>query len=352
MMGTYLILPAQLAHAGPSNTPPADCSSSFDPYAYTQSAVASCGYATFPLASVTPMAGGGSQYSYDINGADAYVYVPPAGFSPTTATDAQLAEYGFPPRPTDPTALQQWQEEFSNWTGAATPPPFLTESNGTSGDRTSGTWSGYMIQGTLNTFTQAETTFIEPDKSYPSSCSTYGEVTWAGLGGWNNNDALAQDGTYIGNALGDISSHQSWWEIYPQGPITPTSLNASPDGHFDASTRYVGNGTYRFFMYNYATGKSWVNDYESFDGHPDETAEAIAERPTNGATGHATNLTNFGTLTFSWAKANDEGFDTYSPSGVRYAVNMYDNQVPANAMAIPSEIGNIGYFTDTQHDCN
>src|ERR1700716_721635 len=91
---------ASAAHvtAGPTN-----CNSSFDPYRYTQAEVSACGYSTFSrLATSSRLAGGGSTYEYNMNGKIVRTYIPPAGFRPDSASDTQLAEYGFPPRPTDP----------------------------------------------------------------------------------------------------------------------------------------------------------------------------------------------------------------------------------------------------------
>ena len=38
------------------------------------------------------------------------IHIPslPSSFNPLTATDAELKQYGFPRRPTDPTELAQW----------------------------------------------------------------------------------------------------------------------------------------------------------------------------------------------------------------------------------------------------
>lgn len=355
LMALSTLLPASIAAADPINTPPPDCAASFDPYAYTQSAIASCGYATYPLLSVTPLPNGGSSYNYEVDGADIHVYVPPSSFTPTSATDAQLDEYGFPPRPSDPTELQQWEDEFASWTGAATPPAFLTDSNATNDigiaddHTTTPNWSGYALEGSKGTYNWAETTFFEPTR-YSSVCSTYAETTWAGIGGLtlngNPGGPLAQDGTYLGNAVGNTDNHQAWYQIVPQMKSwQPLPFHATAGVKFDASTRWLGNGYYRFFMYNSNT--SWSQDVHSTVGYGGNTAEAIAERPT--VNNKYTNLTNFDSLTFSWAKANDVGFDKYSPSGVRWALNMFDG---SQNMAVPSEIGNIGYFTDDQHHCN
>lgn len=124
--------------------------------------------------------------------------------------------------------------------------------------------------------------------------------------------------------------------------IVVLNFFATPGHELDASTRWEGNGVYRLFLYNYYTGKSWAADQATNSGWVGDSAEAVAERPSIG--GSLSNLSNFGTLTFAWAKANGIGFDRYSPSGQRYAVRMVDSS--GNYMAVPSDIGSYGYFTD------
>ena len=42
---------------------------------------------------------------------------PPDGWQPLTASDEQLTLYDFPPRPTDPDELAQWNDDYSNFQG-------------------------------------------------------------------------------------------------------------------------------------------------------------------------------------------------------------------------------------------
>lgn len=63
-----------------------------------------------PQASASAMPGGGTVYRYNTPGAPTYVTVPPAGFNPFTATAQQLAEYNFPRRPTNSSALALWTD--------------------------------------------------------------------------------------------------------------------------------------------------------------------------------------------------------------------------------------------------
>jgi hypothetical protein len=96
------------ASAAQSSTPPTDCQAAFSPYDYTPSALRSCGITTYP-ATVSKTADGGELYSYSSAvGLFAETIVPPAGFDPAVAPSAQLAEYGYPPRPQDPLADAQW----------------------------------------------------------------------------------------------------------------------------------------------------------------------------------------------------------------------------------------------------
>jgi hypothetical protein len=79
-----------------------------------------------------------------------------------------------------------------------------------------------------------------------------------------------------------------------------------------------------------------------------DSAEVIAERPS--VNGQFTNLSNFGTLTFTQSLANGNGINTYNPSGIRHGVHMINSA--STALADPSAIGSGGSFTDTQRSCN
>jgi hypothetical protein len=324
-----------------------DCNSSFDPYAYTQAAVSACGYRTFPLAAVNALPGGGSSYEYLVNGAPVRFYVPPKGFNPSTATAAELNEYGFPSRPTEATTLSRWQTQMSAWKGAATPLPFLAESHMSMDSVLNQSWSGYAVTGTVGNYTHAEAWFIEPNY-YSSRCSTNAETTWAGIGGYYgtpNGDVLAQDGTIHG-APG-FGNGQAWWEIVPGLNAIPVNLSGTYPYTFDASVRWLGDA-YRFYMYDYYSGITVAFDYSS-SSYTGDSAEAIAERPE--INGSSSNLSNFGTLVFEQTEANGVYFNSYSPNGLRHGIHMF-NFSDNHDLADPSTISSYGYFTDTQHNCN
>lgn len=94
-------------------------------FSSSPAALRACGLLVFPLSAVKPLPGGGRAYIYN-EGKYGVVteLVPPKHFDPLTASEAQLNEYGFPPRPTDSHALTLWKQELGSWKGPAQPQPF------------------------------------------------------------------------------------------------------------------------------------------------------------------------------------------------------------------------------------
>ena len=299
-----------------------------------------------------------------MNGMTVTNLIPPPGFRPETASAAQLDEYGFPPRPTDPTLLASWQKEMSGWTGAAPPTPFLTETHTqvTANTETSDIWAGYVITAEPNSlywFSQAEGWYYEPTFG-PSRCANTSEVTWAGLGGYRNpynSGYLAQDGTAWNSSGAD--NHQAWWEIVPHNALTPIGYYATPGVIMDVSVRNITNG-FRFWFYNYA-GQSMAFNVTKYGGFAlAQSAEVVIERPT--VNGTPTNLANFQTLRVYESAAASQGnsevtFDHFPPNvdpttGLwRHGVHMISNTTGRD-LADPTDIFSSGAFDVMQNNCN
>jgi hypothetical protein len=357
ILGTALMLAASSvaasASAGPIKKEIANCRASFNPYRYSQAQVSACGYKTFPRDTKRAMAGGGSVSTYKMNKMLVKTYTPPAGFRPATASNARLAEYGFPTRPANRKALAVWNREMTRWKGSATAPAFLAETHASADTESNNSWAGYVITaepGGITSFTHAEGWYVEP--SFGSSrCSSTTEVTWAGIGGWNG-IPVAQNGT-AWNSNG-VDAHQAWWEVYPDNSLTTIPFYATAGSLFDASTRYLGNG-YRFWFYNYGNNKTDVFDVTNITDYDGLSAEVVVERPIVGKS--ATNLANFGTLEVDESQANGEYLNTFSPNlnltlGTwRHGVHM-DSNTTGDDLADPSTIGSFGAFTVAQHNCN
>lgn len=323
-------------------TPPA-CQSQYDVFAYTPDALRACGLSVFPLTTTKALPGGGYAYTYaESSGGVTSVtdLVPPAGFNPMAATDAQLDEYGFPPRPTDLHGLEIWQSEMSRWTGAVRPEPYDVAVPSVHFDTiTSRNWAGYAVSGSHGTYTHAEAWYNEPSIS-GSQCSNPAEGTWAGIGGeWDG--YLAQNGT-AHNAW-PIGDHQSWWELVPGDGAHPRTLYGTPGWQFDASTRWYGSG-YRFYYYDSYSGKTDAVDVGTCE-YGGTSAEAIVERPGNLNNG----LSNFGTWQVNQAEANGQYFYNWSPTGGRHGIWMVDSS--GTVMAQPSSLDFWGDFDVYQDRC-
>jgi hypothetical protein len=339
-LGVVFLWMAASAHAAGIATPPANCNSSFDAYDYTPAALNACGYRTFPLRAVTPIAGGGATYDYYVDGHRVRDYVAPTGFDGTAATAAQLDKYGLPPRPADLAAYGDWQRRVTHL-HVPTPPPFIVESNAQADSVSSPNWSGYAVTGGSGSFTHAESWFYVPT-FYSSRCSSNSEVTWAGIGGYGNT-GLGQDGT--AHNVPGFADGQAWWEVWPDVNMMPVQLGGHSGHEFDASTRRISGG-YRFYMYDYYSGTTRTKDV-SINDYAGNSAEAIAERPKIGS--QLANLSNFKTMVFARSEANGSGLNNWSSGGGRHGVHMYNG---GTQLASPGDIGSDGYFTDTQLSCN
>jgi hypothetical protein len=319
------------------------CHSSFDPYAYSRTAVQACGYKTFPLVATHLLAGGGHSYDYAVDGMRVRFYTPPAGFNPGTASNARLQEYGFPPRPAKgSSSYVNWQASISHWKQTTAPPSFLAETDAKALSTTNSHWSGYVVTGNAGSFTHAEAWYVEPT-IHSSVCSSTAEVTWAGLGGWSTNN-LAQDGT--GSGVPGMGSHQAWWEILPADTIPVSGLYGQAGSLFDASVRRISGG-FRFWLESYGTGKTVAFDVSSgsYDG---SSAEAIVERPL--VNGSFTDLSNYETTVFEQTEANGVYFNEFNANTQRYGVHMLDGS--DHPMATVNTVSTYGSFADTQERCD
>lgn len=201
--------------SGPSSTPPASCHGSYNPYDYTAEALEACGIPVY-LATVTKIPDGGQRYRYYKPDGALYAEttMPPEGFDPRSASDEELAEYGYPPRPAVPLPPQQEEWERMVSIPRTTPEPFMVDVTSFTASLTNSHWSGRIT--TESGFTYAESDYTEP--SFDNSvCGPSAEVTWAGIGGGpkaTESSYLFQTGTAHSNNLNiGFANHQPWWEI-------------------------------------------------------------------------------------------------------------------------------------------
>jgi len=344
------------AEAQPSSTPPSECHGSYNPYNYTRSALEACGIPTYP-ATVTALPDGGQLYSYYRPDGALYAKTttPPEGFDPSSASDEELAEYGYPPRPSSPLSPQQKEWERMVSISRTKPEPFMVDVPSFSASLTNSHWSGHIT--TKGGFTYAEADYIEP--SYDNSvCGSSAEVTWAGIGGGpgaTESSYLFQTGTAHSNNLNiGFANHQPWWEIASgtgggeAKPFANKAVASAGDTVVAITDTQSEPGSVSFSVIDYTSSQSWQTTVplKGRSANP-ATAEMIAERPKVG--GSFPNLSKFGTLVFESNKAAQEGFALYLNEFSNEGIFMFNG---ASELASPTSLGAQGLFEVTWKHCS
>jgi hypothetical protein len=317
------------------------CSTEYNPFAKSTATLRACGDAVYPLQRAGSLAGGGKSYTYSVNGTTITYDVPPPGFNPLKASDAQLQEYNLPTRAQFGSL---WVKVIGGARHFLTPPPFLVALPNVKAALTNDHWSGFMA--THHNYTSAFADYREP-RTYASSCRSTSLVEWAGLGGWNTGD-LAQDGTAISTP--GAGNHQSWIEVLPLEPfIIPQPLYATRGYEFNATTTWHTNPErYSFYMVNTHTGDAIDPVVRSHD-HDPSTAEVITERPlVNGVPAHLSNYRKFfvGLGAATWGTKGAGGFFQVR----RNAIHMVDGS--GHTMSLPGAPLSIGSWYMYQRKCN
>jgi hypothetical protein len=316
---------------------------------------------------------GGTRYIFDINGVQNILHVAPNGFRPATATDAQLAEYGFPARPKDATALATWTSKWSRWVGkrnSSEPVLVVSPFKAEGVSQFSKNWSGYEnLQSSRSAYSMVAADFTQPYWNYNSPANAL-VASWVGLGGNGLNDPLVQCGTMMGwhpTLSGTGSGYyaagacSAWYCYIPYDSnaiyVLPFTINSSDQ----ISTMTVWNPDYYVYGVPYpATFSVWDwNTMSNFNitvpdpnhtGYDGGTAEVIDERPQIGGTPQNpvyAPLAGFGTNNWSECEANNGDFVDNS-TFADYMTS--DGTLNGRSLAYPSYpiqiVNGYGSFTD------
>ena len=313
-------------------------------------AVALVSRSTPVMAGGTPPAG---SVASDQSVAQAVVVsqAPPVGFSPITASDQDLAVYGFPPKPNPqnaPQAYAKWRRLVSVPRAANSqviqthiynrPAQRVlagkTLSNGIVGV-TSSNWSGYAAVGPNGTFTP-NNSIVYQEWIVPTAEQAHGVCNggwdyssqWPGFDGFNSGDVL-QGGTEVdaycapgpaGAANIQASFYSAWIEWYPFAETRVSAPPIQPGNFILGEVWYTTSAPYgHVYLANYTlyTSASYAFNPPSGTTFAGNSAEWVMERPGLGAT--LTDLTNYN----GWA----DSFNlNYAYNGTSY---FYPSSVPS-----------------------
>jgi hypothetical protein len=259
--------------------------------------------------------------TYTASDLDINVVAPPANFNPLKASDAELAEYNFPERPTDPQSLADWEDAMGDYKQFVKPNFKLKKQQTqqipqalTSYDNYFTNWSGWIKQYDGNTYKAVSGNWTVPNvatNTEPNNDYAYSS-TWVGLGGVGNGTQLMQAGTEqdyhytTSNYDSSYSNYYMWWEVLPASQTEVSSPAIKPGDAIYVSVSYT-SGSFHWYLEDKTTGKttSGSKAYSTsyYDG---STAEWIVER-TQLADGSLPDLAHFGTESFTSDQAETSG---------------------------------------------
>lgn len=246
------------------------------------------------------------------------VLSPPPGFNPLTAPAQELALYGYPPRPTNSSALALWENAMRR---AITPEAVptathvagLTQPLGAVGqDRTS--WAGYEADSSYNAgsqFTDALAQFTVPSVPANGGYTSYSvsdpmDAYWVGLGGTS-----AAGGALWQAALLAVSESSPYYtfayqytvstDTLPQR-ITTVPISAGQTAYIEVWLNSVGDYGH-YWVENLSTGKyatDSANPTHITNTQITSSFECVAEWPQLAGSAY---LPNYGSMTIDACEA-------------------------------------------------
>jgi Peptidase A4 family len=286
----------------------------------------------------------------------------PKGFNRLTASDEDLARFGFPPRPSDPAALAKWQKAMAHatkhWTGQLKakpygsrpmkPGPAPTEAAAAAAGKVSdvsfygsGNWSGVASLSTLKSFSATKSIdlviseFVVPSAQPPAgACGTslqdnngYFTSVWNGIDGFSNGDVL-QGGTQSFVACGGGQTEVGWVEWYPSYSELDEFETTWGDD-FYVETYDVSSTEGYVYIEDITTGV--FDDVELLALEPPylvgNSAEWIVERPCCGSNGLLPLADyNLDWMSFDWAEnAHGTLYHAGNTAKTTAVISMYDD---------------------------
>jgi hypothetical protein len=288
---------------------------------------------------------------------------PPPNLNPRTASDEELAAWGFPPRPDATTA----PEAYAAWARAVTAPartivPVLKLTDNYAGPSrgvrstepgtvianpvavTSSNWSGYVIQDTDNPFTLEA---IQGDFIVPVAQQAFGNCTgsydygvaWVGIDGATINGVGSSDVLQAGaefdadcSASTTTTYYAAWYEWYPNPWTVITNFSVSPGDDMSVEVWSTSATAGKAYLINYTTNVKVTISFSAPAGTTlvGDCVEWIVERP--GIDGSLATLTNYIATAFNrdnaWnytASTKTFYYPGSAPSGTIYSWTMLDN---------------------------
>jgi hypothetical protein len=300
------------------------------------------------------------------------ILAPSRDFDPLTASDADLAYNGFPPRPnqnTEPKAYATWAramaasktrvlpklEQTNVYHGPAqlaknakanTVESSLGATEKASNTSYSYNWSGYADFSGASSYGSSSFYYIVNHMVVPVAEQAFGACTggwdwgsaWNGIDGWGSSDVLQAGIEFDAYCSGGYrtSYYSPWYEWYPYGEVRINNLPIAPGDDVFVEVWHTSSTQGYAYLVNYNTNTAVEVGFTAYPGYPlvGNSAEWVVERPSVG--GSLTNLTNY-IMDPVWdAYAYTESYAFYDIAN-GYPIDMLDNS--SNVISYPEYIG-------------
>ena len=165
---------------------------------------------------------------------------------------------------------------------------------------TSNNWSGYAVQ-PAQPLTEVVGSWVQPAATCGQSTERTLSAFWIGFDGYKN-ETVEQIGTQA--KCGDgAAAYIGWWQMYPApvGFLSMTTYPVQPGDTLTASV--IRSGT--SYALSLQSSEGWTFSTTQTGDAANASAEWIASSPKLCPTCQFADLTDFGTVTFSGARAAD-----------------------------------------------
>jgi hypothetical protein len=188
----------------------------------------------------------------------------------------------------------------------------------------SSNWAGYAVVGA--SFTHASGSWVVPtvDCSVtPIASASF----WVGIDGWNDY-TVEQTGT-DSDCNSGIPAYYAWYEFFPKGGVTITSVPVSPGDDMSASVDYNGS-EFTVTTTDLTTGESFSTSL-AVPGAQRESAEWIAEFNGN-------LLSDFGTVEFGPDFTKAGGTNDAIDATASGPISAFGSRVQASVMVASKDV--------------
>jgi hypothetical protein len=212
-------------------------------------------------------------------------------------------------------------------------------------ENTSSNWSGYAISGAAGSVSDVAGTWTVPTVN--TATSGYSAV-WVGIDGYSSS-SVEQIGTEE-DVSGGRASYSAWYEMYPAGSVTITTMTVKPGDSMTGSVAY--SATNKDFVLTLTdTTESTATSPDSFSitlsasGVQRSSAEWIVEAPSSGY--GILPLANFGTAAFTDCYATIGGTTGAIDAWQSYAISIASRGSSQDSTSALTDTGNTSAFTVT-----